>query len=48
MKTLVDGVKKFQSEVFAAKKDLFQRWPWARTLVRSLSPVRIHGSIPAY
>ena len=25
MKTLVDGVKKFQSEVFAAKKDLFQR-----------------------
>ena len=25
MKTLVDGVKKFQSEVFAAKKDLFHR-----------------------
>jgi carbonic anhydrase len=25
MKTLIDGVKKFQSEVFAAKKDLFQR-----------------------
>jgi carbonic anhydrase len=25
MKTLIDGVKKFQTEVFAAKKDLFQR-----------------------
>jgi len=25
MKTLVDGVKKFQTEVFAAKKELFQR-----------------------
>lgn len=48
MKTLVDGVIKFQSEVFAAKKDLFQRLALARTLERSLSPVRIHGSIRAY